>query len=159
MSILWVVATAMEDEPHEKHALHPAFKAAGIKEAPCGFSRCPDQDFEHSKVFDKAENRLYDSIPPVEDARADWWPSEERKTNLPVEHLDLSKPLHGFESTADLHTLRRYTNHPEARTGIPIVFRHQGKHFIMNGHHGLSGALRRGDAHADVHMIDLDKED
>jgi hypothetical protein len=141
MSNLWATAIISYDEEHEDHALHPAFEAAGIKHAPCAFSRCPDMDFEHSDAFDRAETHLYNE-----------------KENLPVEHIDLSKPIYGFEATADLHTLRRYTAHPESREGLPIVFRHQGKHFILNGHHGLAGALRRGDSGADVHMIDLDKE-
>lgn len=154
MSNLWVKVARADgdddfnpslDEKHHQHSLHPAFAAAGIKEAPCGFSRCPDMDFDHSDAFDRAETKGYEHY--------------EGGTSPPTEHLDLSKPLHGFEPTCDMHTLRRYTHHPETRKGLPTVFRHQGGHYIMNGHHGLSGALRRGDTHMDVHMIDLDQED
>ena len=141
MSLLWKVAVSLDDEEHHEHALHPAFEAAGIKPAPCGFSRCPDMDFDHSDAFDLAETHLHD-----------------KGEHLPVERIDLAKPLYGFEATADMHTMRRYQSHPETRRGLPIVFRNEGKHFIMNGHHGLAGALRRGDSHADVHMIDLDKD-
>ena len=76
----------------------------------------------------------------------------------PVERIDLSKPLYGFENNCHPSVLSKYTAHPEARRGRPYVFRHQGKHYIMDGHHGLAGALLRGDSHADVHMIDLDKD-
>ena len=72
--------------------------------------------------------------------------------------MDLSKPLYGFEARASETTIAEYTRQPERRRGTPSVFRHQGKHYIMNGHHGLAGALRRGDSHADVQMIDLDKD-
>jgi hypothetical protein len=143
MSNLWVrVAVSSYDEPHDQHTLHPSFAAAGIKEAPCAASYCPDVDWDHSDAFDRAEHTMFTG-----------------KGDLPVEHLDLTKPLHGFETTCDMHTLRRYTHHPESRKGLPTVFRHQGKAYVMNGHHGLAGALRRGDTGADVHMIDLDKEE
>jgi hypothetical protein len=141
MSLLWVVAAYPYSEDHDEHVMHPTFEAAGLKHAPCSFTRCSDFDQDHSDAFDRAETNLYDL-----------------KQKLPVESMDLSKPLYGFEPTCDLHTLRRYTAHPESRKGLPIVFRHQTKTYILNGHHGLAGALRRGDSHADVHMIDLDKD-
>jgi hypothetical protein len=155
MSLLWKTAVALEDEEHDRHGLHPAFKAAGVKEAPCGFSRCPDMDFEHSDAFDRASIRNWHSQGIDDSGDASSW----HTSDLPVEHLDLSKPLYGFEHTCDLHTLRRYIDHPQARKGLPTVFRHSGEHYVMDGHHGLAGALRRGDSGADVHMIDLDKEE
>lgn len=152
MSNLWV-KVAVDDEPdfsyskgeeHYKHALHPAFEAAGIRHAPCAASYCPDVDHKHADAFDRAEEQVFDGL---------------KHRDLPVEHMDLSKPLYGYETTADMHTIRRYTHHPQTRKGLPTVFRHEGGHYIMDGHHGLSGALRRGDTHTDVQMVDLDKED
>lgn len=146
MSNLWVkVAVDDDDDDYEHRHLHPSFETAGIKKAPCGFSLCPDKDPDHVDAFDRAEEQVFDH--------------REKHQDLPVERIDLAKPLYGYESRADMHTIRRYTRHPETRKGIPTVFRHHDKHYIVNGHHGLAGALRRGDSHADVQMIDLDKED
>lgn len=133
----------VDEEEHDEHWLHPTFAAAGIKDSPCGYSRCTTQDEEHSDAFDDAERHMfhhgYDSVP--------------------VHHLDLKKTtLHGFEPTCDMHTLRKYIKDPTARQGLPMVFKHKGEHHIMNGHHGLAAALIRGDSHADVHLIDLDKD-
>ncbi len=76
-----------------------------------------------------------------------------------MERVDLSKPVHGMENLADLHTLRKYQHDSSNRkSGHPIWFRHRGQHHIMDGHHGTAAAMRRGDSHLDVHMIDLDKD-
>ena len=145
MSNLWVVAAHKNPlgyEDHDRHPMHPMFEAAGIKHAPCGSSYCYDMDRDHSDVFDRASTRANDR-------------DGERP---PVERIDLSKPLYGYEDNCYLGTLGKYTAHPEARRGLPFVFRYNDKHYILDGHHGLSGALLRGDSHADVHMIDLDKD-
>lgn len=149
MSTLWVEAVGSRyederydgnlDEEHHEHALHPTFEAAGIRHSPCGFSRCPEQDFEHSDAFDRAEEI-----------------SMNHGSHLPVKDLDLSQPVHGFEATADLHTLRRYRDNPSARRGLPVVFQHRGKQHIMNGHHGIAAAMMRGDGSIRVHHISLD---
>lgn len=146
MSLLWAQAATVEDErydgdeDHDDHALHPTFEAAGIKHSPCGFSRCPNQDFEHSDAFDEAETRMFNGV------------------RMPVKHLDLTKPVYGFEHTADMHTLRAYTRDPGARKGLPVVFQHQGRQHIMNGHHGIAAAMLRGDSSIPVHHINLDQE-
>jgi hypothetical protein len=140
MALLWTkVARSSLDETHDEHSLHPAFEAAGIRHAPCAYVRCDDFDEAHSDVFDEAENRFSEGHHQRED-------------------VDLSKPLYGFEPTCDMHTLRRYTKHPESRSGDPAIFRHQGKHYIFNGHHGISGALRRGDKTMPMDVVDLDKD-
>lgn len=128
------------DEEHHAHALHPSFEAAGIRHSPCGFSRCPEQDFEHSDAFDRAEEI-----------------SMRQGSRLPVKSLDLTGPVHGFETTADLHTLRQYRDNPGARRGLPVVFQHRGKQHIMNGHHGIAAAMLRGDQSTPVHHINLDE--
>lgn len=159
MSLLWVkVAKQMTDdeyddyyghprsaretnyaEDHNQHGMSPAFEAAGIKHAPCAFSLCNDVDWDHSDAFDEAEDRFF-------------------KGQHEPHRLDLSQPVHGFEATADMHTLRRYTKHPESRGGNePSVFRFRGKTYIHNGHHGIAAALRRGDSHIDTAMVDLDQ--
>ncbi len=153
MSLLWRVASALadhdsfhpDDEEHHEHALHPSFAAAGLKQAPCTYSRCHDWDEEHSNAFDEAEGQSYEH-----------WADG---TRPPVERVSLDKKPHGFEPVCDMHTLRKYTHSPESRKGgHPIWFRHKGEHYVMDGHHGTSAALRRGDSHLDVHMIDLDKD-
>lgn len=153
MALLWTQAAQHAqdwesyngEEPHDYHALHPAFEAAGIKHAPCGYTRCDDHDGEHSDAFDEAERRSFDT--------------HDSGKELPREKVDLSKPVHGFESTADLHTLRKYTADPTTRpAGDPVWFRSKGKHYIFNGHHGTAAAMRRGDSHLHVRMIDLDKD-
>lgn len=152
MSLLWTkVAKAYDDdwkttnETHDDHPLNPAFKAAGIKEAPCAFSLCDDHDPDHSDTFDRAETKAFHTV--------------DSGRSIPTERVDLSKPVYGFEPHADMHAIRRYTKHPESRPGgHPTWFRHNGEHYIFNGHHGTAAALRRGDSHLTVHMIDLDKD-
>lgn len=127
-------------EDHEQHSMNPAFEGAGIKHAPCAFSLCRDADQEHSDAFDEAEERFL---------------------NGDFKHgdIDLTKPVYGFEATADMHTLRRYTKHPESRQGHPpSVFIHQGRQYIHNGHHGISGALRRGDTSIPGAIVNLDED-
>lgn len=132
------------NETHDDHPLNPAFEAAGIKHAPCAYSLCDDHDPDHSDTFDRAEEVAFRH--------------RRSGTMPPVERVDLSKPVHGFEPTADMHTLRRYMADPTSRGSHPVWFRHDGKHYIFNGHHGTAAAMHRGDSHLDVHMIDLDKE-
>lgn len=155
MSLLWtrVASTMAYDDPrhphyegHDDHTLHPIFAAAGMKPAPCTYTRCADWDEEHSNAFDEAEGRAYEA-----------WADHKKP---PVEHVDLSKPVHGFEPVCDRHTLLKYTADPTSRIGgHPVWFRHKGQHYVMDGHHGTAAALRRGDSHLAVHMIDLDKDD
>lgn len=140
MSLLWVAARqaqAAYAEEHAEHDLHPAFAAAGIKTGPCAFPLCHDADDDHAEAYDEAERRGFAG-------------------DYHRERIDLSQPLYGFEHTCDLHTLRRYTH--QAPEEPAFVFRHRGAHYIMNGHHRLAAALRRGDTHADVDMIDLDED-
>lgn len=140
MALLWTkVARSSLDETHDEHSLHPAFEAAGIKHAPCAFVRCDDYDDEHSSAFDRAETHFYNGEHHHED-------------------VDLSQPLYGFEPTCKMRTLRRFTTHPEDRPDDPCIFRHQGKHYVFDGHHGISGALRRGDKTMPMHVVDLDKD-
>lgn len=138
MSLLWTKVAAYAED-HDEHHLNPAFEAAGIKPGPCGFSLCHDADWDHSDAFDEAERRFFNG---------------EHKP----ERISLAEPVYGFEHTADMHTIRRYTKHPESRKGPITMFRHQGKHYLFNGHHGTAAALRRGDSHLDVEMVDLDKD-
>lgn len=155
MSLLWAKVAkrpAYEDddwhtsnETHDDHPLNPTFQAAGIKPSPCGYSLCDDHDEHYSDAFDEAERRSFKS-----------W---ETGNHLPVERVSLKEPVHGFEPHCDVHTLLRYQRDPESRGSHPVWFRHEGKHYIFNGHHGTAAALRRGDSHLDVHMIDLDKDD
>lgn len=154
MSLLWLRAKRSYDdedsrpgtynEVHDDHSLHPIFEAAGIKHAPCAYSLCDDFDHDHSDAFDDAETKAF------RHRRAGTMP--------PVERVSLHEPVHGFEATCDRHTLAAYQAFPQSRDGHPIWFRHEGKHYIFNGHHGTAAAMRRGDSHLDVHMIDLDKD-
>lgn len=146
MSLLWTKAIQSQyDEEHHEHSLHPLFHASGMKQAPCAYTRCSDWDKDHSDAFDEAEGRSYEM-----------WADNKRP---PIERVDLSKGVHGFEPVCDHETLHRYTHSPETRKGgAPIWFRHKGEHYIMDGHHGTAAALHRGDTHLDVHMIDLDKD-
>lgn len=151
MSLLWAKVArwsddddyglAPTDEEHHEHALHPVFQAAGIGPAPCMMSRCPEQDFEHSDTYDWAESLA----------------SDRGQRNLPVHHLDLTEPVHGFEFTADMHRLRHYIKHPSQDP--PTVFRHRGQHYIMDGHHRVAAALLREDTSIPVHRVDLDTEE
>ena len=140
MSLLWtkVASWRIDDEEHDEHAMHPSFEAAGLKHAPCAFVRCPEFDEEHSDAFDRAEERFFNG---------DHHP----------ENVDLSKPIYGFEPTCKMRTLRHFTDHPEARPQEPAIFRHQGKHYLFDGHHGVSAALRRGDKTMKMAVVDLDK--
>lgn len=138
MSLLWVAARRAHSayaEDHTEHDLHPAFAAAGIVPSRCGFPLCHDVDYDHAEAFDEAERRGFEG-------------------KYHPERISLAEPVHGFEHICDLHTLRRYTHEPP--TEPALMFRHQGQHHILNGHHRLAAALRRGDSHADVDMIDLD---
>lgn len=147
MSLLWRTAAWGDesydgDEDHPQHELYPAFEAAGIRHAPCMMSRCPDQDFDHTDVFDRAEMIHFDH--------------RERGEELPVRHIDLTKPVYGFEPTADMHQMRHYQRRGSAK--LPVVFQHQGQQYIMDGHHRVAAAMRRGDASMPVRHIDLDNE-
>jgi hypothetical protein len=152
MSLLWRVAKSyaddddedwsLKEEPHDRHALHPMFEAAGIKSQPCAHYRCDEEDPEHSAAFDEAERRHFDR----------------RYTGM--ERFDLSQPVHGFEPTAMTRTLVAYEHFPDAPNvkKPPIYFRYKGQTHIMDGHHRTAAALRRGDSHINVKMIDLDAD-
>lgn len=77
----------------------------------------------------------------------------ERKDRCPADHLYDEANTYWYKGKRDCRKCRAAA---EARRRAR---RHQSDQEGLNGHHGLSGALRRGDSHADVHMIDLDKEE
>lgn len=140
MSLLWLVAARSSlSEEHAEHAMHPYFAAAGITEAPCGYSLCDDVDQEHSERFDEAESRLFAG----QASRA---------------NLDLSVPLHGFEHHLSPET-RHGTDAGRAEVHPPTVFRSGGQHYIMDGHNRLAAALLAGRSHHPVHLVDLDQKD
>lgn len=152
MSLLWRTAAALVDdsyqpwdEEHHEHALSPVFEAAGIKHSPCAYTRCHGWHEDYSNAFDKAEEKGYEHY--------------EKGTSPPIERVSLKEPVHGFEPTSDRSQMLAYQHFPEKMQKTPPTwFRHEGKHYIMDGHHRTAAAMRRGDSHLDVHMIDLDKD-
>jgi len=138
MSLLWAKVASRFAEEHDEHAMHPYFRAAGIKESPCGYRLCSDHDEDHGDAFDEAEARQWNGGGTPHD-------------------LDLRQPVHGFESglseeTANILPAQRPAKQP------PVVFRHKGQVHIMDGHNRLADALLRGQSHYPVVMHDLDKD-
>jgi hypothetical protein len=148
MSLLWRVAKSygdedltIADESHDDHVLHPTFEAAGMRHSPCCYSRCEQQDLDHADAFDEAERRHFAG-------------------ETTPERLDLTKPIHGFESTADLHTLRAYRLFPDVpHVQRPVkAFRFKGQVHLMDGHHRTAARMFNGEPHVDSDMADLDAD-
>lgn len=144
MTLLWAriaKITSPVQETHFEHRMSPVFEAAGLHHSPCADGTCDDYDPEHGWAFEAAFRAL---------DRAN-----EDGADLPVEHVD-PKSLHGFEPTADLHTLRRYTRQPPEVP--PTAFRHHGRLHLIDGHHRAAAAARRGDATTPVAVVaDFDR--
>lgn len=128
---------------HADHRLAPEFAAAGMHESPCMISRCTQHDPEHSDAFDTAEQR----------ADTSFGGGGERHPHA----LDLSQPIHGFETHANPDHVEHLMNHPEAVKGPATVMKHKGKFHVMDGHHRIAAGLMRGDSHHPVNLIDLDE--
>lgn len=71
--------------------------------------------------------------------------------------FDLSKPLHGNETSFDGAAIEQYKKNPIRGDGsLPILMKYQGEHHIIDGHHRLSAHILRGDTHAPVFEYDAD---
>jgi hypothetical protein len=140
----WLPMTPHREE-HSEHALHPAFRDAGIKPSPCGYTLCDDFDQEHSDRVDEAERRSFHL--------------REQGQRAPVRQVDLSTPIYGMENHVDHDTLDQYQADPSSRShGHPLLFQHGGAHYIIDGHHATAAAMRRGDHRLVAHVIDLDED-
>lgn len=123
-------------EKHEDHLLAPEFKAVGMKQSPCTASWCEAHDQEHEDAYEKA----YDL-------------HGEGKSH--THDLDLSRPIHGMETRADMNHIHNLAQSPEKAKGRALVMEHKGQIHVLDGHHRIAAGMLRGDTHHPVHLVEI----
>lgn len=137
MSLLWITVAAgiTTETSHAGHAMHPALRAAGFGDSPCGWAGCPDFDEDHYDAMDEAYFR---------------------KGQI-ERHDPGTVHLHGMETTINPGAVARYRDHPPHKKAPPKVFTRNGDMHVLDGHHRLLADTLEGRPLVFEH-VDLDKD-
>lgn len=79
------------------------------------------------------------------------WKKDLVSTKLPTRSL---KPSQGYVHVGDEKQLRKKIYDDDEP---PTVVKHEGEHYVINGHHRVWGKKLRGEKHITVKVLDLDK--